>query len=573
MSRIKCRFFLSDIDFFSEVQYLIVISFPRKKGADPAVKFGRFGAKGRPADDARVRAVMDERKSRQERAAGLYKLVEDELGKKGIPLTAEETAQLRETWGWLYDEGIVRPEWYSLFKAVTGEFHPDYIGNDLHLYYVEEKLVDKGYIRGLCDKNIMPLLLPWAKHPRTLVRRLNGKYLDENFNRITESDAVRILRANRHEGAVIKLCRSSGGKGVTFVSEETTPDEIRKALRESYYITVQAVVRQHPEMAKMNPTSVNTIRVMTIMIGGMPQVVSAVVRIGGLNSRVDNFHSGGMSCGIRPDGSLKDFACNMVGDRFTVHPNGFVFAEGKVPNFDLICETVKRMHNCLPMFGVISWDICLDEACEPVLIEYNIGGSVTVHQLSNGPLYGEYRQQIVDEIFRDYHIPGATQDFNYELWRDHAEITKTGLEMDELTIPAEIEGRPVRCIRHDVFKNHERLAGVEIAAALDRIETLAFYNDRKLRRLSITGSVRQFDRSAFNNCTHLKRVSIPEGTEVIEIRAFAFCPKLKEISLPDSLKEMAPDALEGSKKAVVVCSPGSYAEAYAKENNIPYRTR
>ena len=33
------------------------------------------------------------------------------------------------------------------------------------------------------------------------------------------------------------------------------------------------------------------------------------------------------------------------------------------------------------------------------------------------------------------------------------------------------------------------------------------------------------------------------------------------------------DALEGSKKAVVVCSPGSYAEAYAKENNIPYRTR
>ena len=81
MSRIKCRFFLSEVDFFSEVQYLIVKSFPRKKGADPAVKFGRFGAKGRPADDARVRAVMGERKSRQERAAGLYKLVEDELGK------------------------------------------------------------------------------------------------------------------------------------------------------------------------------------------------------------------------------------------------------------------------------------------------------------------------------------------------------------------------------------------------------------------------------------------------------------------------------------------------------------
>lgn len=536
-----------------------------------------FGKKtvvaSREIDEARVRSDLAEQNKKNEKIANIYKLVSEELGRTGVPLTEEELSQLRETWGWLYDDGIVRPEWYSLFKDVTGEFHPDYIGNDLHLYYVEEKLVDKSYIRGLCDKNIMPLLLPWAKHPRTLVRRLNGKYLDENFNRITEKDAVRILMENRFDGAVIKLCRSSGGKGVTFVSEDTTEDEIRTALRESYYITVQAVVTQHPEMAKMNPTSVNTIRVMTIMIGGKPQVVSAVVRIGGLNSRVDNFHSGGMSCGIRPDGSLKEFACNMIGDRFTVHPNGFVFAEGKVPNFDLICETVKRMHNCLPMFGVISWDICLDEACEPVLIEYNINGSVTVHQLSNGPLYGKYRQQIVDEVFKNYRRKGATLDYTYEVRRDRVEIIKAGKEMDTLMIPAEIEGRPVRTIRHDVFKSHERLASVKIEADLDVIETLAFYNDRKLRDLEFTGSVRQFDRSAFNNCTALERVVIPEGTEVIAIRAFAFCPKLKEISLPDSLREMAPDALEGSKNAVIVCSPGSYAESYAKENSIPYRTR
>ncbi len=541
---------------------------------DSTVKlFENNGAADRSADAARVKRVEAENKKREDRAVGFYKLVSKELGKTGEPLSEEELAALRETWGWLYDDGIVRPEWYSLFKAVTGEFHPDYIGNDLHLYHVEGKLVDKDYIRGLCDKNIMPLLLPWAKHPRTLVRRLNGKYLDENFNRIEEEDAVGIVMDNRLEGSVIKVCRSSGGKGVTFVSEDTTEDEIRTALRASDYMTVQALVRQHPEMAKMNPTSVNTIRTMTIMIGGQPQIVSAVVRIGGLNSRVDNFHSGGMSCGIKPDGSLKDFACNMVGQRATVHPNGFLFTNGKVPNFDLICETVKRMHNCLPMFGVISWDICLDEQCEPVLIEYNIGGSVTVHQLSNGPLYGEYRQQIVDEVFENYRRKGATLDYTYELTREQAVITEGGKGMETLTIPKTIENRPVVRVCADTFKNLKALKKVEICADLDRIETLAFYNDRKLTDLEITGTVRQFDRSAFNNCTHLKRVSIPEGTEVIAIRTFAFCPKLKEISLPDSLREMAPDALEGSKNAVIVCSPGSYAESYAKENNIPYRTR
>lgn len=138
---------------------------------------------------------------------------------------------------------------------------------------------------------------------------------------------------------------------------------------------------------------------MTLKANDNVYVLSSVVRIGKVGSKVDNFHSGGMSCGIKADGTLNDFATFVNGDRAKKHESGFVFAEGKIPNFERVCNEVKRLHYCLPMFGIISWDMCIDELGDPVLIEYNIGGGITVHQLSNGPLYGKHRQEILEAAF------------------------------------------------------------------------------------------------------------------------------------------------------------------------------
>jgi len=330
----------------------------------------------------------------------IFDYVKQEIGIEPAPLTLEEMELFKKTWGDLYERGIAYPQWAGLYKAKIGVFNPEYIGHDIHLHIVEKKLVDSTYIRGLCDKNMMPLVTPVGKHPVTILRKLNGSYLDRDFNHVCEDEAVDILMEHRRKGAVIKVCRSSGGKGITFVSSDSTEQEVRAALRKSPYITVQEAVKQHPEMAKMNPSSVNTSRIMTVMINDQVHILSCVVRIGKAGSKVDNFHSGGMSCGIKADGSLNEFASYVNGDRAAVHQSGFVFAEGRIPNFERVCNEVKRLHHCLPMFGLISWDMCIDEIGDPVLIEYNIGGGITVHQLSNGPLYGKYRQEILDAVLK-----------------------------------------------------------------------------------------------------------------------------------------------------------------------------
>ena len=64
-------------------------------------------------------------------------------------------------------------------------------------------------------------------------------------------------------------------------------------------------------------------------------------------------------------------------------------------------------------------------------------------------------------------------------------------------------------------------------------------------------------------------VIIPDGTNVIGSRAFFDCGSLQVVQIPDSVTYIAGNAFDGCKSAVFVCSPGSYAAAYAEQHRIP----
>ena len=56
------------------------------------------------------------------------------------------------------------------------------------------------------------------------------------------------------------------------------------------------------------------------------------------------------------------------------------------------------------------------------------------------------------------------------------------------------------------------------------------------------------------------------------IHDFTFydCKKLKKISIPASVSQIGARAFDGCEKLTVYAPVGSYAEQYAKENNIPF---
>jgi hypothetical protein len=61
----------------------------------------------------------------------------------------------------------------------------------------------------------------------------------------------------------------------------------------------QETIKQHPEMNKLNPSCINTIRFDTfINPDGKIEIISAYIRFSVMNSHVDNISSGGCYVGI-----------------------------------------------------------------------------------------------------------------------------------------------------------------------------------------------------------------------------------------------------------------------------------
>lgn len=337
--------------------------------------------KERHSDLIRAVSAMQSGEKRGSKSTVLRKWFRETTGETP-ELSSEQLSDVQDAWKDIWDTGLVDPLWVQVYSGKTGIYSPEYVGSDIHYYNVEWSKIDFDYLIA-----------------------------------ITKQQAAEKLFENLDPGVAVKISRaSSGGKGVRFLGKGSTRDDISEALDVDRDVAVQLVMQQHPEMAKMNASSVNTIRIICIMLDGESIPLSAVVRIGNSGSRVDNFGSGSVGCGVKPDGRLNDCGYTQKGERYDVHPNGFVFSEGFVPNFDKALEAVKRCHMHVPMFGVASWDIAIDADGEPVLIEYNFGGAgIDIHQYNNGPLYGKYRERIIADAFKNYAERGATLDFNYSI--------------------------------------------------------------------------------------------------------------------------------------------------------------
>ena len=252
--------------------------------------------------------------------------------------------------------------------------------------------------RVLADKNLFDMLFHDARQPKTIVRRLYGRYMDDRYAALTFEEAVR--RCREQKSVIVKpTVKASSGVGIVFWSEEEGEEALLPLLKGGDNFVVQEVVRQHPALAALHKESVNTIRMMTCYFEGEMSVLSSIVRIGVGSARVDNASQGGIICGIKEDGSLRKYAYNLSGDTFERHPQGYAFAGRSVPGFERCKALVMNLANrVLGVARLVSWDLSVSEDGEPILIEMNIiCGGTDIHQITNGPIYGDKTERIVSK--------------------------------------------------------------------------------------------------------------------------------------------------------------------------------
>ena len=161
---------------------------------------------------------------------------------------------------------------------------------------------------------------------------------------------------------------------------------------------IQERLKQHERMAALNPTSVNTIRLLTYRSGMEVLLVYAVVRIGREGQVIDNQCAGGLSTYIDKDGNLGSFSYGGYNEDNVIRTDtGIKLGGYHIPSFDKAVEAVKKLHFNLPFFDLVGWDIAIDDEGEPVMLEWNANTGLS--QSAFGPGFGEYTERIIKELW------------------------------------------------------------------------------------------------------------------------------------------------------------------------------
>ena len=130
----------------------------------------------------------------------------------------------------------------------------------------------------------------------------------------------------------------------------------------------------------------------------------------------------------------------------------------------------------------------------------------------------------------------------------------------------------VTYIHNVVFDNCKKLTNVTIPDSVTRIEAAAFKGCSNLKSITIPRGIKELDRSVFEGCTALEELSLQNGISIIGDCVFAGCTSLRDIEIPDSVEYISYDAFYGCESLTIHAPKGSYAEEYAKENDIPFKS-
>ena len=315
-------------------------------------------------------------------------------------LTREQELEIKSFFKGLL--GIDIPlDWHRYFYKRTGVYSPLYIPTSLYYTDIIGRINQMKFERAYSDKNLTEFILKGIKYPETVLKNMNGYfYLDgQAVDRETAIFACRNL-----DDVIIKPTMQSHGSGVkkfssrdgiTTIDNETV-DHLFRRYRSDYII--QRVVHQHSQLAALNPSSVNTIRILTYRSGMEILVPYTVIRIGRQGWDIDNETAVGISTRINKDGTLARYAFGAPGNDYVeITDTGAILEGYQIPSYDEAIDTVKRLHLQLPYFNLIGWDISIDTEGDPVLIEWNVWPELS--QSANGPAFGEYTERILKEIW------------------------------------------------------------------------------------------------------------------------------------------------------------------------------
>lgn len=314
-----------------------------------------------------------------------------------VQLSATQIKDIKEYWKTLTGKDVP-VYWHEYFYSRNGEYSLQYIPTCLYHSSIIFRLNSRPLTMAYTDKNSYDNYLTDVWRPQTIIRNINGYFYDAE-KPISRAEALE--RCQNLEDVVIKPSMiGKWGTGVRIFSSEKGMIQESESINDLFNqfgknFIIQRKVVQHREMARLNPTSLNTLRILSYRHGDEVIILYAVVRIGRKDKIVDNETAGGINADIDlSSGCIKDCAYGTPAEkRITMTDIGTILKEFEIPSFKETISIVKDLHLRLPYFHIIGWDFGIDSEGRPIMIEWNRCPDLS--QTAHGPAFGDMTEDIV----------------------------------------------------------------------------------------------------------------------------------------------------------------------------------
>ena len=185
---------------------------------------------------------------------------------------------------------------------------------------------------------------------------------------------------------------------------------------------------------------------------------------------------------------------------------------------------------------------------------------------------------------KEFTIPEGVESLGYGSLYGCSSIEKISFPSTLKEIPCfanEFEGLPklrsvklaegIEQIADGAFCHHKNLKTIILPSTLKEIGEYSF-DYSGFVEITIPSNVKKVTKRAFEGDTNLKYVNLEDGVNTIEDGVFRDCTQLQYVSIPESVTDIDALAFDGCPNFYIKGKKGSYAEKYANEYMIPFRT-
>jgi hypothetical protein len=295
----------------------------------------------------------------------------------------------------------LKSRWAGVYTLLNNNPSRDYCEDSFFYSRILPRLNRLQFVNAYRDKNFYDQTVLNKYTVPALARKISGRLYDHAYKPISLCELKSILE-NADDDVVIKPAIDSGsGQAVWIGSSKDAFDCFLKYTTSN--LIIQKKCTSHLFFSSIHPSSLNTVRINTLFTGSRYVCLGSVLRVGQHGSKVDNQGADGLAIGISETGIFKAYGYDKFYNKVKRHPDsGFVFEGQAVPYYEDMKSLCLDLHRYFPHFGLIGWDMAVDEGNNIKIIEVNLKWvAISLIQVAHGPVFGLYK----DEIKKNYALP------------------------------------------------------------------------------------------------------------------------------------------------------------------------